>query len=42
MKYKKLILIGLGLALGGYLLARETKKEIKKLEKQKKQIDDAL
>ena len=31
MKPKKLILIGLGLALGGYLLARETKKEIKKL-----------
>lgn len=42
MKPKKLILIGLGLALGGYLLARETKKEIKKLEKQKKQVDNAL
>lgn len=42
MKPKNLILISLGLALGGYLLARETKKEIKKLEKQKKQVDNAL
>lgn len=42
MKTGKLILIGLGLALGGFLLVRETKKEIKKLKEQKRQIDDAL
>lgn len=42
MKPGKLILIGLGVALCGFLLARETKKEIKKLKKQKKQVDEAL
>lgn len=36
MKPKKLILIGLGLALGGYLLARETKKRNKKIRKTEK------